>query len=810
VVHFASKERATLGVSVRKAGPAMSRGLWQSVALGAAAPVGAWVQLQQAALWPGAVYTGWAVGLLGVAVWAWRRGRALGWLAPLLLCALAFAWVGGRATWHAQHGLPAALEAQPLQLTGLVASLPRASAGGMQTEFRIEQGWHEGQPVALPPRIQLAWPAGLSPRAGERWVLQARLHQPHGLSNPHGFDTELWFWERGLQASGRVLSNDRQPPPQRLVQTAWYPVEQARQSVRERLWRSVPDARQAGLLIALLAGDQASIQPADWDTFRRTGIAHLVSVSGVHVTMFAWLAVLVVGASWRALGRWSPGLLWRVPVPVAASVGGVLLAALYAWFSGWGVPSQRTVLMLATVVLLRLGGRRWPWPVVWLGAMNAVVWTDPWALLQPGFWLSFVAVGVLFATASPWSGQPSTWRQRLHDLWRTQAIVTVALAPLTLLLFGQFSLVSLLANLWAIPWVTLVVTPLAMLGVALPGLWTLGGWAAEALYWGLELMAVWPWAVVERPALPTALALLAVLGGVMLVWPWPWGLRAWGLVLLWPALTFQPPRPAEGHYELWAADVGQGSAVLLRTARHTLLFDTGPPMGAQSDSAERVLIPHLRALGDRPDAIVVSHADSDHASGMARLAAAYPRAAWWTSFDAPPPVGPLAQTCEAGRGWVWDGVPFRFLHPRGDADRHLSDNARSCVLQVGEGDRVAVLTGDITVAEENRLAFDHPALRAAVLMSPHHGSKTSSGPVWLNVLQPRQIIVQVAHRSRYGHPSPVVLQRYEARGIPWVASPACGAATWLSQQPGQIGCHRQAALRYWHHRAGHRASDPGQ
>ena len=787
------------------------RALGASVALGVASPLGAWLQLQQMPLWPVTVYAAEALAVLLLAALA--RRAALPWTSwgwPLLLCALAFAWVGGRAAWQDSQALPAPLEDQTLQVNGRVASLPRATASGHQTEFHIEQAWHEGQLVQVPARILLSWPAALAPRAGERWSLPVRLRQPHGLANPHGFDTELWFWERGWRASGRVLGGARHQAPQRLAQTAWYPVEQARQAVRERLQQRVTDARQAGLLIALLAGDQASIQAADWDTFRRTGIAHLVSVSGVHVTMFAWLAVALVGSAWRQLGRWRPALLWRVPVPVAAAVGGVLLAALYALFAGWGVPSQRTVLMLATVVLLRLGGRRWPWPAVWLGAMNVVVWTDPWALLQPGFWLSFVAVGVLFATAPVWQAGPTPWRQRLRELWRTQAIVTVALAPLTLLLFGQFSLVSLLANLWAIPWVTLVVTPLAMLGVALPGLWTLGAWAAEGLYAGLALMAAWPWAVVERPALPTALALLAVCGGVVLVWPGPWGLRAWGLVMLWPALTFQPPRPPPGHYELWAGDVGQGSAVLIRTARHTLLYDTGPPMGPHSDSAERVLIPHLRALGERPDVIVVSHADLDHASGMARLARAYPQAEWWTSFDASAQIGRSARACEAGLAWTWDGVPLRFLHPRGDADRHLSDNARSCVLQVGEGERVALLTGDITVAEETRLAFAHPELRAAVLMSPHHGSKTSSGPVWLNVLQPRQVIVQVAHRSPYGHPSPAVLQRYEARGIPWFASPACGAARWRSWQPEQVDCHRVSHRRYWHHRLAGPASDPGQ
>jgi competence protein ComEC len=304
--------------------------------------------------------------------------------------------------------------------------------------------------------------------------------------------------------------------------------------------------------------------------------------------------------------------------------------------------------------------------------------------------------------------------------------------------------------------------------------------------------------------------MLAVLGGVMLVWRWPWSARAWGVLLMWPALAYEPPGPPPGHYLVWAADVGQGSAVLVQTARHALLFDTGPPAGSHSNTAERVLIPHLRAWGVRPDHIVVSHADADHASGMASLALAFPLAHWWASFDATDAIGKAAQPCEAGQAWVWDGVPFRFLHPAGKADSHLSDNARSCVLQVGEGERVSLLTGDITVAEETRLAFAHPELRAALLMAPHHGSKTSSGPVWLNVLRPGLIIIQAAHRSPFGHPAPVVLQRYRDRGIPWVASPSCGAASWSSIHPKEVQCHRQQVPRYWHHQSPAIPSDPGQ
>ncbi|NIC43186.1 DNA internalization-related competence protein ComEC/Rec2 [Aquabacterium sp. A08] len=789
------------------------------------AVIGAAWQLQWAELPGWATHSAVAaLGLLAAAVAARWRGMAPVAAAALALCAaLALAWAatGARALGYAQGALPPALEGRDLVVEGVVAGLPRQGDTGVQFEFDIASARLAGAPVAVPASVRLSWLAAGPPagsvagrdgaalpavRAGERWRLTVRLYRPHGLANPHGFDTELWLWERGLRATGHVRRGRDAPAPALLEHTWRYPVQQARQRVRDRLWAQVDDPRSAGLLVALLAGDQASIGPDDWAVFRTTGIAHLVSVSGVHVTMFAWLAVWTLGLAWRWLGRWRPGLLLAAPTPMVAGVGGVVLAALYAAFSGWGVPSQRTVLMLAAVTALRLSGRRWPWPVVWLLAMNALVWIDPWALLQPGFWLSFVAVGVLFATAWPQAPAPggSALARQGREMLQTQAVVTVALAPLTLMLFGQFSLIGLVANLFAIPWVTLLVTPLAMLGAVWPLLWTPGAWAVDALLWCLHALAQVPGATLERPALPLGLAMLAALGGVLLVLRLPWAWRGWGLLLLWPALVYAPPRPAHGTFEVVAPDVGQGTAVLVRTARHTLLYDTGPPLGASTNAAERVLLPLLRAGGDRLDAVMVSHADSDHASGAASVARAHPRAVWWASWPlggpgAEPPLDAVrARPCLAGEHWDWDGVRFEVLHPRpADHAAGLSENARSCVLRIG-GDGGALLTGDITLAEETRLALERPELRTQLLLAAHHGSQTSTGPVWLNTLRPAVVVVQAGHRNRYGHPAPVVVRRLQARPLRWVASPRCGAATWRSTEPQRIDCHRDTARRYWH------------
>jgi competence protein ComEC len=781
------------------------------------------VQLQQAALWPLECY----LGLLSVAiVVAVLAGRCLAGALRAALWALAFAALstgltGWRAVAYLQNALPPVLENQNLELVGHVSGLPRVSGRGVQFEFTVDSARLQGQAVQVPSKVQLGWHApfdravldgddsgenrGALPRvqAGQRWQLTARLKRPHGLSNPHGFDLEGWMWEQGWLASGTVRTGRKYPAPVLLPERAWTPVATARQQLRDAIFRQVPDARAAGVLAALVVGDQASIDSTDWEVFRTTGTAHAMAISGLHITMFAVLAVWWVGGVWRVLAHRWPALLYHVSTPNAAAVGGLLLATAYAVLAGWGVPSQRTVLMLAVLTLLRLSGRRWPWPAVWLFAMASVLLLDPWAFLQAGFWLSFVAVGVLFASSGTDVLAPKGLRQHLVAMVRTQAVVTVALAPLTLLLFGQFSLVGLVANLLVIPWVTFWVTPLAMGGVVMAPLWNVGAWAVQGMIWGLEWMAALPGAALERPALPLGLAALTVVGAVILVLRLPVAWRAWGLLLAWPALTYLPPRPSLGHFELVMPDVGQGGAVLVRTAQHTLLYDTGPQQSSGNSAARRVLSPLLRGQGDRPHRIVVSHNDSDHAGGLSTVAAQYPRADLWASFDTLPVAGRAATRCEAGQSWEWDGVRFTVLHPRAeDYDLGWDDNALSCVLQVtaeGEkGMRVAVLSGDMSVKEEARLVQDFPDLRVDLLVAPHHGSKTSSSAQWLDAVQPKQIVIQSGHHNRYGHPSPQVVARYDERDIPWVNSPTCGAARWRSEAPAELDCHRVLHRRYWH------------
>jgi competence protein ComEC len=855
------------------------------------------LQLQQTQLWMGAMYGEVSVAGLLLACTvsrmdAWRsvftrletlpivrhvfvgatRVSAGVWMQACvwftLAGVLAFAQVGARASHYAQSALNPALEGRTLQVVGIVANLPQRMEDSARFRFEVESARDsDGTRVQLPPQLLLGWygnrlngsddkvqalPADLRP--GDRWQLAVRLKAPHGHINPHGFDYELWLWEQGLQATGYVRNGAKDAPLQWLGQTWAHPVERLRQRVRSAIDARVADRAMAGIVAALLVGDQAAIERADWDVFRATGVAHLMAISGLHITGLAWLAALCVGWLWRRSDAWSPRNPWSLwlPAPIAASACAAWVALAYAVFTGWGVPAQRTVWMLGVVTLLRVYGLRWPLMQVWLTVCAVVLALDPWALMQAGFWLSFVAVGVLFASgshapvetvarsdalngfdATAEQGHQPKRRGRLaasawasvQRMWREQWLMSVCLAPLTLLLFHQVSVVGLFANLLAVPWVTLVVTPLCMLGLVLPFAWSVAAEALQGLVWVLQVCAGVSWAQWSAPAAPLWAGAVALVGMGTWAMRVPMWLRCFGVALMLPVLSWQTPRPAHGTFELVAADMGQGHAVLVRTATHSLLYDTGPRYSGETDAGQRVLVPLLRAWGERLDRIVISHQDSDHSGGAPAVMAMQPQAEVLTSIAAEHPLRQLGnmQRCERGQSWTWDGVWFEVLHPSAaDYERKLKPNALSCVLRVSaapwqttrsgdaalhtthalqDKDRTvsALLAGDIEAAQEQDLLQSSQALQADWLLVPHHGSATSSTPAFLEAVDPSVAIVQAGYRNRFGHPRPDVLRRYNDLGVLVVQTPRCGASTWRSEQPKLVQCERNQRQRYWQH-----------
>jgi competence protein ComEC len=463
--------------------------------------------------------------------------------------------------------------------------------------------------------------------------------------------------------------------------------------------------------------------------------------------------------------------------------------------------------MLATAAALRSAGLRWPWLLVLMLAGCLVVVYDPWALLQAGFWLSFAAVGLLMmAEPTTQAKVASGWQGQLKSLFRSQAIATLGLAPLSLVFFQQLSVVGFAANLLAIPFVTLIVTPLALLGAVLTPLWVVAAIAVDALIAQLHALRSFPWALWTTAAAPPLAVVLGLGGAVIGVLPLPWRLRILALPLALPLLLPTVERPASGRFEIVAVDIGQGTAVLVRTRDHLLVYDTGPRWSPESDAGARVVVPLLRSRGEhRVDRLILSHRDSDHVGGAASLLAALPVVEILSSLEDAHPLRADANAraiphrrCLDGQSWDWDGVRFEVLHPLiADYSTARKANALSCVLRVVDAaGNSALLTGDIEAAQEAAMLVRHGGeIRAALLIVPHHGSRTSSTAAFIAAVAPEVAVFQAGYRSRFGHPAPDVVERYRELGVEVVRSDRCGA--WVWRESG-AHCTRAVHRRYWH------------
>jgi competence protein ComEC len=783
-----------------------------------------------------------------------------------------FGYAAVRAEMRLATSLPVAWEGRDIDVVGSIRGLPSRDQNGARFQFEVDSA---DAPVAnFPSVIQLSWIADDAPAPsllpGERWRLTVRLKRPHGNANFGVRDAEANLLARNVRATGYVSAPAHAMRLPGQARGARVIVDRWRAALRARIDAVLADAPHRGIVVALAIGAQDEVSAADWLLMRGTGTSHLVAISGLHIGFVAGLAGWLAGAVWRRSGWIGRDWPLRLPAQVVAVVGGAGFAALHAALAGFNVPAQRALWMAGVVALAFVSGRNLARSVVLAWALGLVLLIDPWAVVSAGFWLSFCAVAaILFAM----SGRPRmrvrqqdraddrearsdktgatrrrlaalraalnlrlrAFAERLRGAAHVQIAVTLALAPLTVYWFAQIPLIGPLANAFAIPWVSLLVTPTVLAGVVLPAPLDACAWRAahtllDLLAAGLHMLSGPAWMLWWLPQ-PDAWALAAAAAGVFwILAPRGWPLR-WAAPLTWlPLLMPASPGPPPGNFRLTALDVGQGTSVLVETAHHALLFDTGP--GPESTHAgERVVVPFLQAHGVTAlDTLIVSHADSDHSGGAPAvfdaigvrqmLAALAPDNALWADAKQ---HGSATLPCAAGQRWQWDGVEFAMLWP--DAGPlQGKPNAHCCVLRVatlpGAPSRqdaaqgrtaagltppriAALLSADIEApAERVLLARDRAALRAQVLVVPHHGSKTSSTEPFLDSVEPSIALFQVGYRNRFHHPNVGVFERYKARHIELARSDTDGAVR-VDVSPGASGAaltlerYRDTQRRYW-------------
>lgn len=741
-----------------------------------------------------------AIAAAGMTLWIgvarWRRCSIVPALATALaIVLLGLALAAAHATSSMALRLPSTLEREDVRVRGRIVDLPVEE--GRRTRFHLRVDDEDTEHTDLRGRLlRLSWYGGRGddapalPRvhAGTRWEFDVRLRAPRGLRNPGWFDAERHALAHRLAATGHVRSPSTAhalTPPHGLQ--AW------RANMAERIDVAVADP-VARFVRALALGDTRGLDDADWATLRATGLTHLIAISGFHVGLVAGFFALLASLAWRVI----PAFARHLPRPIAMAIAAVLGAALYTAVAGFALPTVRTTLMIAAVAAIRCARRAHASFDALAAAVIAMVVVDPLSLLGAGFWLSVCGVAWLL-----WC-LPRVDGGIVRTFAAAQAVATLGLLPLTVALFGQASLAGPLANLVAIPWWSLVVVPLGLLGTGLDAIHAgAGDWA-----WRIAAAAfdvTWPAFVALGESrfafawLPEARWFALPMAAFAAFW-WllprgvpgkPIAAVLW-LPLLWPSRDLPP----HGAFRVDVLDVGQGLSVLVRTTSHAVLFDMGPASHDGYDAGERAVVPALRALGVHAlDVAIVSHGDSDHAGGWPSVRDAVPV----REIHAPDgsPTGSTSH-CIAGREWTRDGVRFRYLHPTPHFP-YLGNDA-GCVLRIEGAHGAALLTGDIGEVVKRTLVRMNARedLRADVVLIPHHGSEGSSDPTFIAATGAHFALVATGAGNRFGHPREEVVARWCRFGAR-VLGTADGGALRIDAGPRgvNVASRRATHARLW-------------
>jgi competence protein ComEC len=680
----------------------------------------------------------------------------------LIFILLGAGWASFYASDYLAHKLPENLAGQEFVVEGLIDGIPVEDDHVQRFMLDLTRFETEHRSVVLPGRLRLSWYYGPRVKAGERWRLLVRLKPPHGFMNPGGFDYEGWLYQQNIHATGYIRDSEQNS---KLADAGTFSLDALRQRISSNIQSILKDEAQVGLITALAVGDRSPISDKHWDTLIRTGTNHLMAISGLHIGLAAafgfWLVRRLVPVA----------LMKQVPAQQLAMLGGLGIAVIYALLAGLSIPTQRALLMLSCFVVMLLLRRNFKPVNAMTTALFAILLWDPVSVLSVGFWFSFLAVSVIFYVFSGRLSNGHGWSVRIRQWGMMQFSIALALFPFSLLLFQQTSLISPLANLILVPYVSFLVVPLVLLALLLmPVSSLLSGYlfiAANqllALIWPvIEALSMHPWAYWVKVAPDWPVLLLALIGVVLLLAPRGFPARWLGAVMLLPIVLNSADKPAAGAFEMSLLDVGQGLSVAVRTRNHSLIFDAGNKFGSRLDAGDAVVVPFLRHWSvDRLDKLVISHGDADHIGGAQAIVDVYPEVEV-IGQDIESIIAKNKRACLRGEHWQWDGVEFELLHPE---DRsYTRRNNHACVLKVsGPGGRL-LITSDIEEEVEAELIKSYGnTLQAEVLVVPHHGSKTSSSQAFIDRVKPEIALLPMGYRNRYHHPKPEVVERYRKTG----------------------------------------------
>lgn len=713
---------------------------------------------------------------------------------------LGFLWALCHAYLKLYPALDKSLEGIDLDVVGQIVSIPSIHGRSTRFEFLIfdAKKANDHQEIVVPKKARLNW-YGKVPRIklGEHWQLRVRLKRPWGFANQGGFDYEKWLFEHEIRATGYV--KDQEIAKRLKTTNIRNPTHLLRAWLNQQLQLATSGAN-ASVIKALALGERSEMSPQRWKVLTGTGTNHLLAISGLHVGLVSGLVYLVILHLWK----FSESLCIRIAAQRVAALAGIAASVTYAMLAGFSIPTQRAMIM-ATVVFLAvyLGKSLRPWSILSIALLCVLIW-DPFSVLAPGFWLSFLAVALIIFTIVGKNTEQS-WLLRMV---RVQWVLALGLLPVTLVFFQQAALISPIANLFAVPWISFVVVPLVLLGSGLLAISdSLGSWVLQGANYSIDLF----WFILKylyslpyvkwAHSAPDWSLLPAAFGVVLLLSPKGWPSKTISLALLSPLVFAQAYSPQSGVFRLSILDVGQGLAAVIEIEQHVLVYDTGPAYSNSFNAGESVIVPFLRARGvNNIDMLVISHTDKDHAGGLEGILANIQVERLVTSTPHEFEHNRLS-LCREGISWEWNGVHFQFLHPSDNIHR-LSQNNRSCVLLVTHSAGSVLITGDIERPIE-RILVENQAnlLDTDVLVVPHHGSNSSSTTAFIQTASPKYAVFATGYRNPYGFPNTKVVSRYEEYGTKLVNTASQGMITFTFSDQHGLQIHpgyRDVRRKFWH------------
>ncbi|GAB6070502.1 DNA internalization-related competence protein ComEC/Rec2 [Thiomicrorhabdus hydrogeniphila] len=756
------------------------------------------------------------------------------------------------------------------------------------SQDRACQAWYFN-----PPKIKVSWyldhaeyarlvKQSARPQVGQTWQLYAKLKSNHASMNLAGRDYEAWLFQNHILAkatvSGLVVKHkSNQSHAEKIPNLTAIKLKEA-SMFNWRVWRAntvlyvnnlFKESSFKGIYSGLLVGDKSLIDTQQWALFQQTGTIHLMAISGLHMSIVALLGYLFFRLVWKSV-------LYRyqnVTLPTFGAVGGLVFATLYLFISGASIPTQRAWIMVATVLAFLLIRRQFqPWSALAMAALAVVVW-DSRSVLSTGFWLSFLAVSFIFIALKLYHDRPN-WQK----LVAMQIMLTAGLAPFILFSFYQVPLYGLLANLIAVPFVTIIGLPGLMLVVASSLFSTeLANNLREIMDWFWQQLWDYLAEIAKLSNLTSyndtfhlvtsqhSVLWLIIVSGFLWLFilffkyyqttiqtkilysRFYFLLLMIGYFLLVALYPYSPPRPLmeltsnhkNQNYQAWLTvlDVGQGQAIVIETANHVVVYDTGATWGLHTDAAKVALIPYLKAQGwSKIDLLMVSHSDIDHAGGTPSVYQAFKivqavsgqpkevnqRLSHKLNLFTTKPIKetsalskvnlskqPKFTQCYAGQKWQFDGITFEVLSPFKKAKSALkTDNDLSCVLKVSNQHQAWLITGDLSKKGEAFLIKKYPKqtfiLRANLLVAGHHGSKTSTSQAWLDAVHPSKMVFSSGYLNRYQFPAKEVVKRVENwRGLTsiswWNTACSGGLSFKMDKSTTVLRYEARKKQRKWYH-----------